>query len=358
MTTLDEFKTQWNIPADQFDQAWLDRTVSLATQLIDEMGDLGRKFNAAVANLDISEIIDPDPEVKRSAGLQIFVFGKGYSPLMMYTPSSLSDPYSFISARFHEYIHALQMENSPVLHASPSNAVGQVVLLPTAYVKVNELMEIDAYAKQAWLSHEFNKVHGLLTEDLANHPVGSVELFYVDAVARQEDNSLWEDLATTGLNIMQRYLIHWRNEDEAKPFLQAYHSAAIHHYVDAIGAWSQRHADRQAPEGFHLDAQTMLSIGNSFGPNIFEEPTSKGMLATFGSFDSISEGKKRDAAKLAWMFGIDDEAALELGTFTEELEKIDETPESFLIGSKKGVSGLSGGGGVQVTLKTDKPFTP
>lgn len=349
MSVLEEFKKQWEIPREEFDQVWLDKTVSLAESLILEMGSIGQEFNAAVYGLAIPERLATELDERWGAALSGYVFGSGYHPVIEYGGAALRSPYDFVSSRFHEYIHAMQMENAPITHAVPSNPVGKVVLLPSSYVKVRELMEVDAYTKQGWLMHEFTKAHDLEKPGADTDSIYNVEAFYNDVTERLTSETTWSKLATTGATLLHKLTIPTEDGGD-KPFFRDYHTQFLDQYMLSLQRWNERHPDRQAPDGFRLMGADMVSVGSSFGPNIFEQPGKQGMLSVFGSPSQLMPENQAKLQATLYAMGIEDEFVPDLKGFVDTLADLGETPHSFMEQSKAGIAGLSGGGRLRIPL--------
>lgn len=165
--------------------------------------------------------------------------------------------------KVHEMVHATAMAKSPVLHASPWNPATDAVLCPRDFVRVMLLTERDAYAKEPWLCHLARPFCPDIDVVCDTAPI-KTRWFGDLREAGVKLSALLQKAAISSLEIQHKSELG---------VIKTYNT----HYIDwALKTYKQAldiRKEKKMPglTCVRLDDEDILSVGNSYGPNIFKD---------------------------------------------------------------------------------------
>ena len=194
----------------------------------------------------------------------------GFTNAIAYGPAACDNTHLLFSAVIHERIHAMQKASAPILHASPYNSMTHIILCPRDWLTVQERCEQDAYAKQAWINSLYATQAPEIYKTSNSDPVSAHQF----EILRKKRGDLESALHHTARTVMD---CNFYNDDTAEKstslqnptvtFSDHYHDLALDNYANIIKARMHDHAANII--FVRMDADDILSIGNSFGPNPF-----------------------------------------------------------------------------------------
>ena len=235
-----------------------------------------------------------------------------------------------IPFRFHEGIHAIQHSKAAALHATFINPVAQVVLCPRDYVAMRDMMERDAYAKEAWLTHLLSKISrnfaAIVSKDSWVHFFNQCD---ADTALFITANHSLPSFPIEGPNLSDYYDQHPDKYSQALGVKNAYHTESMRRYIEDYSRY-KRPNTVYARLGREDYVQLWSSLGvSTFGNQDFFERAMAGQPKyECGHYGLMDLQVKAQIRKMNKKLGIQNEN--NLPTLTEALKDIELTPESFL----------------------------
>lgn len=244
----------------------------------------------------------------------------GFVNSLLYDPYGLKSQASVFAATAHENIHAHSFNKSAILHASPWNPAADAILCPRDFVKMILMCEQDAFAKQAWFSSLAKDNRDVaLKSDRA--PVNARWF----ATMRKAQGTLQGALREAAAESMNTQ----RNDDKHGnlfTYEDYYRDWALNTYRSALASRAGC-KDAVPAVPVRMDSADMVTIGQSFGPNPFDDGNG-GLHSDFSALPVFTEEEEKLIADLNALLDISDDSALP--TFREQMAATGQTPESFL----------------------------
>lgn len=234
-------------------------------------------------------------------------------------------------SKWHEGNHALQHAGAPVLHATPQNEATRVVLCPEDYILATILQERDAYAKTAWMGSLASRDENLSDEQRADIAVLMNKQLITTTEFDQcleQSGDLQEALGRASLLWDQKRL-----QRSDAPSI-----AAIDHYINEALTWYEESVKggklalkplSNFVSFVRMEDSDIVRIGQGLGPGTFGDAQVRSEFKNL----PLSEEQRARLDALNTKLNIANRDALP--TFTEELAKAGETPETFLERSKQ-----------------------
>lgn len=196
----------------------------------------------------------------------------------------------FVNSRVHEAFHAMAWRNSAVLHASPFNRKTVIVPCPEDFARIAELVEADAYAKQGWLASRLAGTLPEIRNATKRDPIPAARFEEIRGAASDLPGALQAAARESGGR--------WFSSSVAC-FNDHYHGYA----VDCMARQLEFFVNEK-PVFCKLSEQDFASLGDSFGPNLFQ---GTGYLQNLASFSEANR-VKIDSLNARW--GITDREKL------------------------------------------------
>lgn len=248
----------------EVDQSCLeDYHAQFSDMIAQSDSDALKRFIAARDALPVRERIVAGSDMKFLAGLKLFDADGSYSGLVAYDKSAVRTLEDWAVRHIHEMIHVMQFDRSAALHAIPANSDALFWLSPRDFMFSQIALEIDAYAKQGWLTNEFARISGC---DLERDSYSLARDFA--HAAEQTGHDTRKALAYMG--VMQCFNGTMRSTVEGEgsvPFVFNYQRHAYDCYVSAI----QRRIDEygadyvQAMDYVRLTADDIIAMTDTLG---------------------------------------------------------------------------------------------
>jgi hypothetical protein len=172
-----------------------------------ELGGLAEHFKGELKATAVREEIDDDAfgEVL----YRNYMLSHGWLNRIDYGPDAVVNPAQLFVNRTHEGVHAISQLNCPALRMYPCNPRTLHVLSPESFLHARELMEREAYAKEALFSALLAFMRPELKEDLALHTACDASMF--DRITEAwfaEDGSLPHVLSEAADNALDNEIDH------------------------------------------------------------------------------------------------------------------------------------------------------
>lgn len=287
--------------------AYLQKSAQILSQLDDpEWGPIGRALLDAAADCHVQERIRPcvyqsdydDTKEPYTPTFSSFGFDKdeyGFANVINNDPVNTTFARLF-RGKVHEIVHAAAMGKSPALHASPWNPATNVILCPRDFVRVMLLSERDAYAKEAWLCH------------LAQRFCPDLELTADNAPVTPRWFTDMREMGAALPNLLQKAAL--RSLDIRHKSELGIITTYTDHYINwALKTYKQALDIRDKlklpfPICARLDDDDLISVGNSYGPNIFEDKNGQ-LIEAYGCIPNFSKEQQVLLNELNARLGID-----------------------------------------------------
>lgn len=291
-----------------------------------DLGGVGLAFAQATRGLVREE--KPELDLPYSAAYYSFLYApyegqNGFSNYVSYGSAALENPERLLSARTHEFVHALQYEQSAALHADPYNSAHNIIVSPYDYLLRKERLEQDAYVKGAWLCS--------LAEHDAPGIVAAMEGIPLPVSTfkelRGKNASLQETFAAAATACRNREGC-WSDTKDSKPIADVWHARALEEYDHMMAL---RHKDLKPGESLtivRLEGQDIREIGASFGPNTFGDDDH-----ALTTIEKLSPENARKLAEIEAKYGIAPRDTLP--AFDAALKNAGTTRAAFLEASRK-----------------------
>ena len=231
----------------------------------DECPNLGENFvDAMIATKRREEIDLTDrPDI---ATFNPFSVQSGFRNLITYSTKSRENKGRLFLSQVHETTHAMQFANAAVYHADLFNKDTKVILCPHDFIRLRELAEADAYAKETWVMAVAQE-QGLIDEKQCSARIMSADRFNE---IRLYAPSLGDALAEAAREIMDTPIGAKTAEGIKQiPLKHIYHWAAVKNYVHGLN-FRQHDLQNGNLVFAQMDSGDVVSAGKSFGPNIYD----------------------------------------------------------------------------------------
>ncbi|WP_435641367.1 hypothetical protein [Micavibrio aeruginosavorus] len=303
------------------------------------LGAVGLDFLRRMTRTACAHI--PVQDLSCMAAYQSFIYPPnpmttGFNNHIAYGPSARTNSQLLFSAHIHEGLHALQKASAPALHASPYNPMTRIILCPRDWVTAQERCEQDAYVKQAWMNsllamHDASVFHTSRPDPMNVSMFASTRLTY---------GNIFATLHQAAKTVMNRnFFVHTPDNGEpAITFGDHYHTLALDNYKRIIEARVKN--DGHNIVFVRMDADDILAIGHSFGPNPFARKNQMQCAQDFARPSRLSSDNKVALRDLNMDLGIVDDRSLP--TLREALESIGLSREQFLARTYTGFAGYRG----------------
>lgn len=218
----------------------------------------------------------------------------------------------------HEFIHAMQWNGVPALHASPYNLASRYVLSPESWVLMTLLTERDAYAKTAWLN-------ALDIEEGATP--GFTAQAKTEVVIPADINLKAYDIRAQ----LQKASLCW---DGRFPNDQKIITLLDHYIQQALRTYGKGHELRaenggEPPVYIRLSQEDILAIGSTFGPSTFGDGQVDPVFTSLPRMRPDLWNKLQDLNRT---YGISSEQ--NLPTLSSILAVTGQTPQGYMEASK------------------------
>lgn len=247
----------------------LKKVADWMEKLVDpELGPVGAAFNKAFAATACKEEARADIPHNPVAAYNTFCSypndGKpSFTNIVSYSTEVADDGGYLFTSRTHEFVHVMQYNKTPALHADPYNTTGtNIVLSPLDYMRRKVLIEQDAHAKDTWLSSLAAKDHPEVYEakKRAVLPIDRFEAIRKKCVTM--DETIREAAKSAAGTVAA-----WVSRND--PMISAeenWNNIALNEYIGLI----RKRLDRAEKLTFiRLGEEDIYTIGESFGPNPF-----------------------------------------------------------------------------------------
>ena len=344
MSALTRLKQQWNtqdggLDAGAFDAQWLEKTIDIVNELYDEMGSLGTEFKAAVQDVKATERFNPALKATWAAYFVAFLVSTGpvdqrtgFANRVEYKNGAIEDYIDFIGTRFHEFIHAIQHDKHPITHAVPINQKSVAILLPTDYIRLKVLMELDAYSKEAWLMSKF---YDAFEDEMDEAALPWKVQLYRTIAAQDPARSDALNMAMFAGTLLRHKQTTQNGEKVA--YMDDYHTSALDQYLISIQNWQHRTEQAQEPEACMLTREDIIALGDTFGPNVFTAGRKDELVALFLEPPVLSAENKHKLGAVYEMFGIESEEDAQPEPLAQILSAKGMTMDAFMADSKSGI---------------------
>ncbi len=228
-----------------------------------ELGELGRDFLTQVSSPKIREEINDNPDRDEDVYYTNYSIERGFLDRIFYGRSIVDNQAALFTGRTHEAVHALQYRNAGILHHDPYNPRARVVLSPESYLQVRELMEREAYAKEALFSALLSFMKPEMTYELARYTACDQSLFPKLVEAYFDEADLPQALAAAADSAMAARIDY---DGRDMSFQELYWEKILDGYEEAMQDRLGRPGGRQ-PVFARADEKDLLSLGRTVGPS-------------------------------------------------------------------------------------------
>lgn len=153
----------------------LQKRLMALEPLYKELGELAEQFKMELRATSAHEEIDENEfdEVHYTN----YSLGRGWLNRIIYGPGAVEKPVQLFINRLHEGVHAIQQRNCRALWLDPRNPRAYAVLSPESFLHARELMEREAYAKEALFSALLAFMRPELEEELSRYTACDKAMF-------------------------------------------------------------------------------------------------------------------------------------------------------------------------------------
>ncbi|MDP7143687.1 MAG: hypothetical protein QF692_03920 [Alphaproteobacteria bacterium] len=293
--------------------------VDLSVQRLEGLGKIGQEFVTALNDSGVHIVCDENVQ-GRKAYYHSYLYPVGFQNYMKIGVAALEDDIAFMTDFIHEGVHAIQMANVAALHACAGNDKSNIRLAPASQIHVMELMEADAYSKEAHLMHRF-----IESLDAADRPAviaranQSMRYDFLMQLKSLCDENYTRALFGFGMNILKQ---EFRNAPIRG--IDKYHNDF---FMGHAVVTERELVERDDIIFCRIDEEDMKDIGNAFGPNLFM-PNGQDVHDHYASPLPMLMEYEDELERLGSRVGTDNEAALP--TFSQCLAQQGLTKQDFL----------------------------
>lgn len=260
-----------------------------------ELGGVGLAFKQATQNLVREE--KPELDLPFSASYYSFLYAPdegqdGYSNYVSYGRAALENPERLLSARTHEFVHALQYDQAAPLHADPYNSASNIITSPYDYLLRKERLEQDAYVKGAWLCSLAEGDAPGIVKAMEGIPL-PVSVF---KDLREKTSSLQDAFAAAADACRNREGV-WSDKNQRSAIADEWHARALDEYDHMLAL---RHKTLKSGESLtivRLEGHDIRAIGAAFGPNTFGDDDNNPALTTVAHLSPANAQKLAEIEK-------------------------------------------------------------
>lgn len=220
----------------KFNQSPKEKPVSLQKRLMaleplyKELGDLAEQFKTELKATSAREEIDENEA--DNVHYTNYSLGRGFLNRIIYGPDAVENVAQLFVNRIHEGVHAIQQRNCRTLWLDPRNANSFAILSPESFMHARELMEREAYAKEALFSALLVFMRPEIRKDLAEFTACDESLF--DRIAESyinDDGTLPAVLSEAADSALSNLIEH---EGRIMTYRDLYHENFLKEYDEAM----------------------------------------------------------------------------------------------------------------------------
>lgn len=294
---------------------------------IGNIGIRGAVFNDVLQSYNITQYFYNDPTSSSNAKYLAYTFNYGtgigkftnqINHLSKYTkPNQL---YTLCMNQIHEGTHALQFHKAASLHTFPNNTSMNIALSPRDYIWQQQLIEKDAYTKEAYMAYY---AHNVLNLPISNY--NDIYDIFCD-ILKQEQGNLRNALKSFADQFMQI-----AEAKENLNFSDKYAWDALYNYQESLHyrqefySWLRGYPTTEPLTFVRLSPEDIQNIGSSFEPNVFN---ANDPCVSAQRPDALPDDLENKVQKLEQELGIDPNS--QLPTLDKTLQNMGSTSVIFL----------------------------